>query len=142
VRGRNGGKRMYHQFTAQKKTLTVNTQPPWSSRCVESTKKEKRMIEKKYGIRIGQTEIYCVRCGKAWGFGNHTCQDIRLENLKIKKDEKISELKKTEDKALLILSNLGPQKAAILLMIPERTVTNWIQRKNVPKRHIEKVLNL
>jgi hypothetical protein len=54
----------------------------WNERCLESIKKEKKEIEQRYGIRIGQTEIYCSGCGKSWGYGKHTCQDIRFEALK------------------------------------------------------------
>ena len=53
----------------------------WSERCQESIKKQKKEIESRYGIRIGQTELYCVRCGKSWGFGRHGCQDVRLQRL-------------------------------------------------------------
>jgi hypothetical protein len=54
----------------------------WSERCLTSIRKEKADTENRYGIRIGQTEIYCARCGKSWGYGNHTCQDVRLSKLK------------------------------------------------------------
>jgi len=53
----------------------------WDERCLKSIEKEKKEIEARYGIRIGQTEVYCVRCGKPWGFGKHTCQDIRFQRL-------------------------------------------------------------
>ena len=115
----------------------------WNQRCAESIAKEKAEIAKRYNIRFGQTEIYCTRCGRPVANPeNHTCQDIRFERLRKERDEKMSKLKKSENKALLILSDLGARKAAILLMIPERTITNWIQRKSIPGRHIEKVLNL
>lgn len=54
----------------------------WDERCLESIRKDKKEIEARYGIRIGQTEVYCARCGKPWGFGRHSCQDMRLEKLK------------------------------------------------------------
>lgn len=53
----------------------------WNSRCLESIRKEKMEVEARYGIRTKQTEIYCSRCGKSWGFGRHTCQDVRLKSL-------------------------------------------------------------
>jgi hypothetical protein len=53
----------------------------WSERCQESIKKQKKEIEHRYGIRIGQTEVYCSRCGKSWGYGKHGCQDVRLQRL-------------------------------------------------------------
>ncbi len=47
----------------------------WNQRVEDSIKKEKREIEKKYGIRIGQTEIYCAVCGKTWDItGHHGCK--------------------------------------------------------------------
>ena len=36
----------------------------WNSRCIKSIQKEEAEIEKRYGIRFGQTEIYCIRCGR------------------------------------------------------------------------------
>ena len=60
----------------------------WNERCLESIKKEKKEIESRYGIRIGQTEVYCFRCGKSWGYGKHSCQDVRLEQLQAKKEAK------------------------------------------------------
>jgi hypothetical protein len=53
----------------------------WNDRSREAIRKEKEEIEARYGIRFGQTEIYCARCGKSWGLGNHTCQDVRLKRL-------------------------------------------------------------
>jgi hypothetical protein len=50
----------------------------WSARCLESIKKEKAEAEKRYGIRISQTEVYCVWCGKPANFF-HTCQDMSPE---------------------------------------------------------------
>jgi hypothetical protein len=38
----------------------------WNERCLASIKGERQEIERKYNIRIGQTEIYCARCGKSW----------------------------------------------------------------------------
>ena len=52
----------------------------WNRQCDESIRREKKEAEARYGIRIGQTEIYCARCGKSWGF-NHTCQDMRFQRL-------------------------------------------------------------
>lgn len=60
----------------------------WNTRCIESIREQKREIAKKYNIRFGQTDIYCAKCGKPWGYGKHTCQDIRFEQLKAKKDVK------------------------------------------------------
>ena len=47
----------------------------WNNQVLASIAKEKIEVEKKYGIRIGQTEIYCARCGKKWDFtGNNGCK--------------------------------------------------------------------
>jgi len=114
----------------------------WASRCAESTNREKREIEKKYGIRIGQTDIYCARCNKPWGFGSHTCIDLRFEKIREEKRKRISDLKEAKNEAYDIIKSLGPKKVSIYLMIPEETVTKWIQRGIVPPRHLGKILNL
>ena len=68
----------------------------WSARCANFIKGERREVEKRYGIRFGQTEIYCARCGKSWGLGNHTCQDVRLQRLnEAKKDVPLSQVEFT-----------------------------------------------
>lgn len=54
----------------------------WNDRCREAIRRERQEVETRHGIRIGQTEIYCSRCGRSWGYGKHTCQDIRFEALK------------------------------------------------------------
>lgn len=41
----------------------------WNQRCMDSIKREKAEVEKRYGIRISQTEIYCAICGKGWPYG-------------------------------------------------------------------------
>jgi hypothetical protein len=53
----------------------------WNIKVEESIRREKKEVEARYGIRMGQTEIYCARCGKSWGFGGHTCQDMRFQRL-------------------------------------------------------------
>ena len=68
--------------------------------------------------------------------------DIRLEKLREEKMKEISQLNEAKTKALIIIKGLGPKKVSILLMTPERTVTNWIQRKSVPSRHLGRILNL
>ena len=54
----------------------------WNFRCKESIRRERAEVEAKYNIRIGQTEIKCGLCGKPWGYGKHTCQNIRFQQLK------------------------------------------------------------
>jgi len=114
----------------------------WVNKCSKSIDKEKHEIEKRYKIKIGQTEIYCARCGKPWGFGGHICQDIRFQALKEEKEKKILGLKELKNKAWDVLMALGPQKTSIYLMLPIGTVNSWIKRKNIPLRHVEKVANL
>jgi hypothetical protein len=47
----------------------------WNERCLAFIKREKAEIEKKYGILIGQTEIFCATCGKKWDHtGNNGCK--------------------------------------------------------------------
>ena len=45
-----------------------NIPEDWNARVSTSIKIEKRKIEKRHGIRIGQTEIRCAICGKPWPF--------------------------------------------------------------------------
>ncbi len=59
----------------------------WNDRCREAIRKEKLEAEARCGIRFGQTDIYCVKCGKPWGYGRHTCQDIRFEQLQRRKKD-------------------------------------------------------
>lgn len=133
-------------------TLTVNNQPSlprgenggetWNQHCLKSIQRERAEVEKRYGIKIGQTDIYCAKCGRPWGFGGHVCQDTRLKELQLKKREKNSEVEKAENEAWAILRHLGPQKVSIYLMLPVGTVNTWIKRRNIPKRHLEKLVNL
>ena len=57
----------------------------WGFRSSRAIKKEKGEIQSRYGIKIGQTEIFCSRCGAPWGFGKHVCKDIRLQRLREKR---------------------------------------------------------
>jgi len=38
----------------------------WFTRCSGSIRKQKVEVEKRYGIRFGQTDVYCAKCGKRW----------------------------------------------------------------------------
>ena len=68
----------------------------WNTRCQRAIDKEKREVEIRYGIRFGKTEIYCARCNRPWGYGKHTCQEVRLKELhqtnKAKKEPELSVL--------------------------------------------------
>jgi hypothetical protein len=128
----------------------------WSNRCQRSMDRGKREVEKKYGIRIGQTDLYCIRCGKSCFPGRHVCEDMRLENLhqarKAKAEEKIiivnrvkadKEMAKAQNPLLCTkIKEIGRKKAAIKLGLPENTVNGWIKREKVPFKHIHKVMEL
>jgi hypothetical protein len=51
--------------------LEVHDKMNWNDLCADSIRKDRIGAEAKYGIRIGQTEIYCVTCGKKWDFTGH-----------------------------------------------------------------------
>ena len=51
----------------------------------EAIRGEKREVEKRYGIRIGRTELTCDRCGRLWGF-EHVCRDLYFQGLREKKE--------------------------------------------------------
>lgn len=54
----------------------------WNRKVEDSIRKEKAEVERRYGIKIGRTEICCSRCGKSSVPGVHSCQDIRFKQLK------------------------------------------------------------
>jgi hypothetical protein len=67
----------------------------WNWLCEESIRKEKKEIEKKYGIRIGHTEIYCAECGKSWGTRSHISHDEpKFVFVPVDKDEFIKALRR------------------------------------------------
>jgi len=51
----------------------------WNPICLDSIRKEKAEIAKRYDIRLGQTEFYCARCGRPSTPGSHACGDVRLK---------------------------------------------------------------
>jgi uncharacterized protein with PIN domain len=55
--------------------------PNLNDRCLNSIRKEKVEIAKRYNIKFGQTEVYCERCHRPCWPGRHTCKDIRLKRL-------------------------------------------------------------
>ena len=68
--------------------------------------------------------------------------DLRFEKLRDQKKERISELAEAKSEAHAILKALGPKKVSIYLMISEKTVNSWIERESVPRRRLDKILNL
>jgi len=69
----------------------------WNSICLDSIKKEKAEIEKRYGIRFGQTEIYCARCGRPCTPGSHTCGDVRVKRWREAKRKGQKTLKRAKE---------------------------------------------
>jgi hypothetical protein len=57
----------------------------WNRKSEEAIRIEKREVEKKYGIRLGRTEISCNRCGRLYGF-EHLCRDLYLQRLREEKE--------------------------------------------------------
>lgn len=111
----------------------------WNQRCLASIKREKAEIEERYGIRIEKTEIRCSRCGRPWGFGNHTCLDIRFQKLnegkeQIKANSTLEHCKR--------IKAIGRRKAAIKLGVDHHTVNGWIRKGIVPLKYQEPVMNL
>lgn len=50
----------------------------WNERCLKSICNQRIEIEKKYGIKIGKTDIKCLKCGDKWSPENHECKKRRL----------------------------------------------------------------
>jgi len=107
----------------------------WNQRCVESIQREKKETEKKYNIKIGQTDIYCRSCGRPCIPGQHTCRATKLHEAK-----KING--KDSDELIDKIKALGRSKTSIMLKIPVKNVSNWIDRGNVPKHYIPQILAL
>ena len=119
----------------------------WNSACLDSIRKEKAEIAKRYGIRFGQTEIYCVRCGRPVANPlNHTCSDLQLKVLRERDREKKATIK-TEmqanfQDAIDSIKKLGRTKVAVLLETNVKTVSNWIDRGKIPGKYFERILTL
>jgi len=58
--------------TVQEMERGITIPENWDQRVLAPIRKEKAEAEKRYGIRIGQTDIYCAWCGKPAGFF-HIC---------------------------------------------------------------------
>jgi hypothetical protein len=50
----------------------------WNERCLKSIGEQRIGVESRYGIRIGQTEIYCTGCRKSWSTF-HVCKEMSPE---------------------------------------------------------------
>ncbi len=121
----------------------------WNDRCLKSIRREKAEVAEKYGIRFGQTETYCARCGKSWGLGNHTCQDRRLKKLHEKEVEKQEVLKNQNDNFLGDLRKIGAKKISTISFdsknggfISEKTISQWIYRGNIPSKYVDRIEGL
>jgi hypothetical protein len=111
----------------------------WNLRVIKAIRREKTEAEKKYGVRIGQTETYCLRCKKPCCPGNHACRDIYFEKLKEKKKKIQAEASKP---LLDKIEAVGRQRVAEMLQIPEERLRQWIHRENVPETHREAIRTL
>ena len=119
----------------------------WNSACLDSIRKEKAEIAKRYNIRFGQTEIYCIRCDKPVANPlNHTCSDLRLKALQEKDKEKRNAIKEENqtnlESVLALVKTLGRTKVATLLEANVKTVSNWIDRGKIPAKYFERILTL
>ena len=120
----------------------------WNERCQDSIKNQTKEIESRYGIRIGMTEIYCARCGKSWGYGKHTCQDVVFQRLQEEKNEKREIVSFQKECLLDRLQKIGAQRVSVLSFekegeeessVSEKTINNWIYRRNIPPKYIERI---
>ena len=111
----------------------------WNERIVKAIRLEKAEAAKKYNIVFGQTEIYCARCGKSWGFGNHTCADIRLQNLNEAKAIKNAELTPELCNRIKVI---GQRKVAVKLALDHHTVSTWIRKRSVPLKYHKSIIGL
>jgi len=110
----------------------------WNQRCLISIREQNLESEKKYGIRRGQTEIYCIRCNRSCWPGNHVCWDIQLEQLKETKKIK----QETNQPIIEKIKSIGRSKVAILLGLPNGTISHWINRRNIPDKYKAKIRSL
>lgn len=121
----------------------------WNRRVQDSIRKEKPEVETRYGIRIGKTQIHCAKCGCPWGFGNHTCQDVRFKQLQEKEKEKEEILKNHKESLLDRLQKIGAKKISTISFnggtgssISEKAISQWIYRGNIPLRYVERITSL
>ncbi len=126
----------------------------WNARCEKSIREQRKEVEQRYGIKIGQTTITCARCGSQCWPGQHTCQDLALikarevksekaaqvETDKLTKKENLLQLRKSQTNLMAEIQHFGIKKMSTLLMLPKNTVNKWIQRGKVPDSRLEKAL--
>jgi len=110
--------------------------PNWNDRCLNSIRKVE--IAKRYNIRFGQTEVYCERCHHPCWPGRHTCKDIQLQKAQMAKK---NSAKKTPE-LVAILKRFEPKMAAIMLEVPTKYVSHWIERGNIPEKYHDSVFEL
>lgn len=110
----------------------------WNEICIRSVRKERVTVENKYGIKIGQTGTYCVRCKQPCWPNDHVCWDIQLEHRR--------ETSKTEaeENAFLIekIRSLGRSKASTMLKIPKGALSHWIDRRKIPEKYRAEIRGL
>ncbi len=48
----------------------------WNARSLQSIREQRKEFEKRYGIRLGHTEIYCAKCHESC-WPNHICGESK-----------------------------------------------------------------
>ncbi len=107
----------------------------WSQLCLASIRKEGAETKNRYGIKIGQTDVYCTKCGRPCTPGQHTCKDQRLRMLH--EAEKVKHTPTSEHCERIQL--IGVRKAARKLKVDRHTVSMWIRGGSVPAKYHEAV---
>ena len=110
----------------------------WDSTCSDSIRREKAEVAKRYGIRVGQTEIYCASCNRPCWPGRHVCQDIQLQRLH---ESKKASSKKTPE-LCAVLRRFEPKIASMMLEVPVKHVRHWIERRNAPEKYRDSIAGL
>lgn len=121
----------------------------WNQRLRTSLDKERAETEKRYNIRMGQTDIDCARCARKWGLGRHTCQDIRFDQLQEKEEKKRVMLKDQTDYLINCIREVGTKKLSTISFdgqkgsfISEKAINQWIYRRSIPLKSIERIESL
>ena len=46
----------------------------WGQRGTEAVKWQRAETVKRWPVHLGQIEVYCAKCRKRWGSGEHVCR--------------------------------------------------------------------
>lgn len=112
-----------------------------SLQCSDSIKKQKTESEKRYGVKIGKTDIRCLRCGKSCVPVEHVCADMVVQKMQEGRQKALIRTKIDSDESLKILPKFGVQKLATLVKVPKETISSWIKRESIPKKYLERVVH-